>query len=43
MNQFHVGILLFDDVDALDFVGPYEVFNLTTYKDSDVNKLFLNQ
>lgn len=43
MKQFHVGILLFDDVDALDFTGPYEVFNLTTYKDSDVNKLFLNQ
>lgn len=43
MNQIHVGILLFDDVDALDFTGPYEVFNLTTYKDSDVNKLFMNK
>ena len=43
MNQIHVGILLFDDVDALDFTGPYEVFNLTTYNDSDVNKLFMNK
>lgn len=43
MNQINVGILLFDDVDALDFAGPYEVFNLTTYKDSDVNKLFMNK
>ncbi|QTD43339.1 DJ-1/PfpI family protein [Sporosarcina sp. Te-1] len=41
--QFQVGILLFDDVDVLDFAGPYEVFNLTTYHDSDVNKLFRNQ
>ncbi|NEU31324.1 DJ-1/PfpI family protein [bacterium LRH843] len=43
MNQFNVGILLFDDVDALDFAGPYEVFNLSTYKDEDVGKLFMNQ
>ncbi|RST76107.1 DJ-1/PfpI family protein [Siminovitchia acidinfaciens] len=43
MKQFHVGILLFNEVDAMDFVGPYEVFNLSTYKDSDVSKLFLNQ
>ncbi|WP_231687042.1 DJ-1/PfpI family protein [Bacillus sp. JCM 19034] len=31
------------DVDALDFAGPYEVFNLTTYKDSDVKRLFKNK
>ncbi|WP_340084712.1 DJ-1/PfpI family protein [Siminovitchia sp. FSL H7-0308] len=43
MKQFHVGILIFDDVDAMDFVGPYEVFNLSTNKESDVPKLFLNQ
>ncbi|GKV55795.1 AraC family transcriptional regulator [Sporosarcina sp. NCCP-2222] len=41
--QFKVGILLFDDVDVLDFAGPYEVFNLTTYNESDVNKLFRNK
>jgi len=22
----HIGILLFDDVEVLDFAGPYEVF-----------------
>lgn len=43
MKQFSVGILLFDDVDALDFAGPYEVFNMSTYKDEDVRKLFMNQ
>ncbi|WP_062050392.1 DJ-1/PfpI family protein [Bacillus sp. JCM 19034] len=35
-------MLLFDYVDALDFTGPYEVFNLTTYSNSDVKKLFSN-
>lgn len=42
MKQFRVGILLFDDVDALDFAGPYEVFNLSTYNDLDVKKLYIN-
>ncbi|SDH86531.1 hypothetical protein SAMN05216352_103120 [Alteribacillus bidgolensis] len=42
MKQFCVGILLFNDVDGLDFAGPYEVFNLSTYKD-DVKKLFMKQ
>lgn len=41
-NKYNVGILLFDYVDALDFTGPYEVFNLTTYNDNDVKKLFSN-
>lgn len=41
-NKYNVGILLFDYVDALDFTGPYEVFNLTTYYDNDVKKLFSN-
>lgn len=39
-STYHVGILVFNYVDALDFAGPYEVFNLTTFKDSDVLKLF---
>ena len=43
LKQYNVGILLFDNVDALDFIGPYEVFNMATFKDSDVNKLFLNK
>ncbi|MCM3761951.1 DJ-1/PfpI family protein [Alkalihalobacillus oceani] len=38
-NQYNVGILLFDHVDALDFAGPYEVFNMTTYEREDVNHL----
>lgn len=42
-NPYKVGILLFDYVDALDFAGPYEVFNLTTYREHDVKKLFTNQ
>lgn len=42
LNKYNVGILLFDYVDVLDFTGPYEVFNLTTYNDNDVKKLFSN-
>lgn len=29
MNQHSVGILIFDDVEVLDFAGPYEVFSRT--------------
>lgn len=36
LKKYNVGILLFDYVDALDFTGPYEVFNLTTYNENDV-------
>lgn len=43
LSKYNVGILLFDDVDALDFSGPYEVFNLTTYRSSDVKKLFASK
>ena len=28
-NKKNVGILIFDDVDILDFSGPYEVFHRT--------------
>ncbi|GAK01240.1 DJ-1/PfpI family protein [Geomicrobium sp. JCM 19055] len=42
-KTYQVGILLFDDVDVLDFAGPFEVFNLTVFQESDVNKLFTNQ
>ncbi|MED3550186.1 DJ-1/PfpI family protein [Cytobacillus praedii] len=41
-KQYNVGILLFDYVDALDFTGPYEVFNMTTYRKEDVKKLLTN-
>ncbi|WYP27804.1 DJ-1/PfpI family protein [Alkalihalobacillus sp. FSL W8-0930] len=39
MKTFEVGILLFNGVDALDFVGPYEVFNMTTFHEKDLKKL----
>ena len=29
MQKITLGILIFDDVDVLDFTGPYEVFNVT--------------
>jgi len=30
MKRWKVGILLFDDVEVLDFAGPFEVFAVTT-------------
>lgn len=39
MKTYEVGILLFDGVDALDFVGPYEVFKMTTFHEKDLKKL----
>jgi putative intracellular protease/amidase len=29
MEKLNVGILLFDDVEVLDFAGPFEVFPRT--------------
>jgi transcriptional regulator GlxA family with amidase domain len=29
MNKYTVGILIFDDVEVLDFAGPFEVFSTT--------------
>lgn len=29
IKQRHVAILIFDDVEVLDFTGPFEVFNVT--------------
>ena len=26
MNKWSIGIFLFDDVEVLDFAGPFEVF-----------------
>lgn len=31
LEQKNVGILLFDEVEVLDFAGPFEVFSITTY------------
>lgn len=30
----NIGILLFNEVEVLDFAGPFEVFSITTYKTS---------
>ena len=29
MDKLHIGILIFDAVEVLDFAGPYEVFSRT--------------
>ena len=29
MNKKQVGILIFEDVEVLDFCGPFEVFSVT--------------
>lgn len=36
-RQWKVGILLFDEVEVLDFAGPFEVFSVTTYEDFTTN------
>ncbi|MCC5894517.1 MAG: DJ-1/PfpI family protein [Alkalibacterium sp.] len=38
MKNYTVGILLFDDVEVLDFAGPYEVLSVT--EDENTEKLF---
>lgn len=35
MSQRTVGILLFNEVEVLDFAGPFEVFSITTLKNTD--------
>ncbi len=35
-RQWKVGILLFDEVEVLDFAGPFEVFSLTSYLETNV-------
>lgn len=35
MKRWKVGILLFDDVEVLDFAGPFEVFAVTTAKQDE--------
>lgn len=34
-RQWSVGILLFNQVEVLDFAGPFEVFSITTYPKSE--------
>lgn len=33
-SQIKVGIFLFNEVEVLDFAGPFEVFSITTHRDS---------
>ncbi|TRZ38022.1 DJ-1/PfpI family protein [Niallia circulans] len=40
METRSVGILLFDDVEVLDFAGPFEVLSITSFKDRDDVKPF---
>ncbi|MBF4691533.1 DJ-1/PfpI family protein [Fusibacter ferrireducens] len=34
-NKIHVGILLFNEVEVLDFAGPFEVFSIATHLNSN--------
>ncbi|WLR41620.1 DJ-1/PfpI family protein [Bacillus carboniphilus] len=34
-KQWSVGILLFDEVEVLDFAGPFEVFSVTSIDDNE--------
>ena len=36
MQQWKVGILLFNEVEVLDFAGPFEVFSITSYLGENV-------
>lgn len=40
-RQRTVGIVLFDEVEVLDFAAPFEVFSTTQYLDSDETKPFV--
>ncbi|WP_456279244.1 DJ-1/PfpI family protein [Bacillus sp. AK128] len=34
-KQWKVGIFLFDEIEVLDFAGPFEVFSVTSYENDD--------
>lgn len=38
-KQWNVGIVLFDDVDVLDYSGPFEVLSLTTNEAKEIPEL----
>ena len=40
MNKWSIGIFLFDDVEVLDFAGPFEVFSVTEV-DEENHLLFI--
>lgn len=35
MNRKHVGIVLFNDIEVLDFCGPFEVFSATRLNEKE--------
>lgn len=39
-KSWKVGILLFEDVEVLDFAGPFEVFSVTSYSEDEEIKPF---
>lgn len=41
-KQRRVGILLFNEVEVLDFAGPFEVFSITNYPDSKKKPFIVN-
>lgn len=41
MKQWSVGVLVFDQVDAFDFVGPSEILSVARYSAQDVQNMIL--
>lgn len=41
-KQLRVGILLFNEVEVLDFAGPFEVFSSVAYPGADVKPFVVN-
>ncbi|MDF2885760.1 MAG: transcriptional regulator containing an amidase domain and an AraC-type DNA-binding domain [Lacrimispora sp.] len=42
MKNWNVGILLFNEVELLDFAGPFEVFSITAYPNCDKKPFTVN-
>jgi len=42
VRQWKVGILLFNEVEVLDFAGPFEVFSVTAYSETDLKPFIVN-
>lgn len=42
LKQWKVGILLFNEVEVLDFAGPFEAFSSTTYTESKEKSFKVN-
>lgn len=34
LKQYNIGILIFNEVEVLDFTWPFEVFSIATYPSS---------